>query len=88
MSYKRWRVENLKKGFEPLRALSTCYKRSKAGHGTRPQRPISPQIVVQAELEVWVPTFVETPVAAFDPTGHELPLLIRGSDHLGYELHW
>ena len=84
MSYKRLRVENLKKNFESLRALSTCYKRSKAGHGTCPQRPTGPQIIVQAELEIWVPTFVETPAAAFDPTGYELPVLIRGSDHLGF----
>src|SRR5947209_11386310 len=84
MSRESRRVGNRKKGFEPLGPLSTCYKRSEAGHGAHSQRAGSPQIVVQTELEVRVPTFVETPAAAFDPTAHKLSLPIRYSHHLGY----
>ena len=77
MSHKRRRVENLKKSFEPLGALSTRYKGSKAGHGTHPQRPGGSQVVVQAELEVRIPARGKAPAAAFDPLGYELPVAVR-----------
>src|SRR5215203_615428 len=84
MARKRWRVENLKKSFDPFGALLSRNKRSEASHSAHTHRLLGPQVVVQAELELGIPARLKPPATALSPLDYKLPILVRSSDHPGY----
>jgi hypothetical protein len=77
-------VEYVEEGLSTAGVLGARDQGREAGYGPGPEGFAGAQVVVEAELELRVPAFFETPAAARDPGFDLRVVLVRCPGDLGY----